>query len=70
MKKDNFLLLGLVVCTTFAVVPILSFITAFAHERGHGILIVPAIILNREIPVMPISVESEQETLQENPFRN
>ena len=48
LKKDNLLLLGLVVCITFAVVPILSFITVFAHERGHGLLIVPAIILNRD----------------------
>ena len=70
LKKDNLLLLGLVVCTTFAVVPILSFITVFAHEGGHGLLIVPAIILNREIPVMPMSEESKQGALQENPFQN
>ena len=46
MNKDNLLLLGLVVCITFAVVPILSFVTVFAHEGGHGLLIVPAFILN------------------------
>jgi len=36
----------------------------FAHEGGHGLVIVPAIILNREIPVVPT------EGMQENPFKN
>jgi hypothetical protein len=36
----------------------------FSHEGGHGIIVVPAIILNQEIPKIPI------EGMQENPFRN
>jgi hypothetical protein len=46
------------------IMPILTFITIFSHEGGHGIIVVPAIILNREIPKVPT------EGMQENPFRN
>jgi len=50
--------------TLFLILPILTFVTMFSHEGGHGIIVVPAIILNREIPKVPI------EGMQENPFRN
>ena len=50
--------------TLFMILPILAFVTMFSHEGGHGIIVVPAIILNREIPNVPI------EGMQENPFRN
>ncbi len=40
----------------------LSFVNLFGHEGGHGLLVVPAILLNREVPV--IGGEGE------NPFRN
>ena len=50
--------------TLIMILPILAFVTMFSHEGGHGIIVVPAIILNREIPKLPI------EGMQENPFRN
>lgn len=49
-----------------AAAPGLTFITVFAHEGGHGLLIVPAIILNGQIPDIPAE-ESEQNW---NPFLN
>jgi len=49
---------------TLAVVPFLVFISMCAHEGGHGLIVVPAIILNMEIPEVP------SEGMQENPFRN
>jgi len=54
------------------VAPFLCFISIFAHEGGHGLLVVPAIILNREIPEMP-TVEEDvtgAETHEWNPFQN
>ncbi|MFX0151735.1 MAG: hypothetical protein ACFFAJ_13185, partial [Candidatus Hodarchaeota archaeon] len=54
----------LIFCMTILVVPFLVFICMFAHEGGHGIIIVPAIILNMEIPEVP------SEGMQENPFKN
>lgn len=50
--------------TLFMILPILAFITMFSHEGGHGVIVVPAIIFNREIPDIPV------EGMQENPFRN
>ncbi|MFX1284694.1 MAG: hypothetical protein ACFFB5_13630 [Promethearchaeota archaeon] len=50
--------------TLIMILPILAFVTMFSHEGGHGIIVVPAIILNREIPKVPV------EGMQENPFRN
>ena len=50
----------------------LTFVGIFAHEGGHGLLVVPAIILNREIPETP-SVEGETngtENHEWNPFSN
>jgi len=40
----------------------LSFVNFFEHEGGHGVLVVPAIALNGEIPA--VGVEGE------NPFKN
>ncbi|MFX0185136.1 MAG: hypothetical protein ACFE95_18800 [Candidatus Hodarchaeota archaeon] len=50
--------------TLFMILSILTFITMFSNEGGHGMIIVPAIILNREIPEVPI------EGVQKNPFTN
>ncbi|MFX0124369.1 MAG: hypothetical protein ACFFAE_12075 [Candidatus Hodarchaeota archaeon] len=50
--------------TLLMIFPILVFITMFSHEGGHGLIVVPAIMLNREIPELPI------EGMQENPFKN
>lgn len=50
------------------VAPFLCSVSIFAHEGGHGILVVPAIILNREIPEMPTVTEAE--THEWNPFPN
>ncbi|MFX0085567.1 MAG: hypothetical protein ACFFAU_07830 [Candidatus Hodarchaeota archaeon] len=63
-STTNLLELLFISSTLFMVLPILVFITMFSHEGGHGIIVVPAIILNREIPEVPT------ESLQENPFRN
>ncbi|MFX1255296.1 MAG: hypothetical protein ACFFCZ_27085 [Promethearchaeota archaeon] len=67
MKKlslDNLKVLIIVSCTLLVSVPFLAFICMFAHEGGHGIIIVPAILLNGEIPEVPSA------GMQENPFRN
>lgn len=45
-------------------VPFLAFISMFAHEGGHGLFIVPAIIINGEIPEIPSTGSTE------NPFHN
>jgi len=51
------------------VAPFLCSVSIFAHEGGHGVLVVPAIILNREIPNMEEDV-TEAETHEWNPFQN
>jgi len=50
--------------------PPLTFVGVLAHEGGHGLLIVPAIILNRQIPKVPNEETSWAGNSEWNPFSN
>ena len=52
-KQGNVKVLLLIFFTVIIAAPPLTFVGIFAHEGGHGLLVVPAIILNHEIPEMP-----------------
>jgi len=53
LRKRNIKTLLLMFLIVIIAAPPLTFVGIFAHEGGHGLLVVPAIILNREIPEMP-----------------
>lgn len=65
MKYNSFFNIVILVLAVLAAAPALTFITVFAHEGGHGLLIVPAIVLNGDMPDMPTEQSEEW-----NPFPN
>ncbi|NHJ02321.1 MAG: hypothetical protein EAX86_09320 [Candidatus Heimdallarchaeota archaeon] len=60
---ESYFSLLLIFFMLLPIVPLIAFINMFAHEGGHGLVIVPAIIINQEIPGVPT------EGMQENPFK-
>ena len=71
-KQENIKVLLLMFSTVIVAAPPLTFVGIFAHEGGHGLLVVPAIVLNREIPEMSMVEEgaTEAETREWKPFPN
>jgi len=71
-QKENIKLLLSIFFMVIIAAPPLTFVGIFAHEGGHGLLVVPAIVLNRKIPEMPTVEEgaTEAETREWNPFPN
>ncbi|MGC1120712.1 MAG: hypothetical protein WBA22_06420 [Candidatus Methanofastidiosia archaeon] len=53
MRSSSLLNAMLILLVIIAAAPALTFITVFAHEGGHGLLTVPAILLNGQMPDMP-----------------
>jgi hypothetical protein len=65
MRSSSLINATVILVVVIAASPALTFITVFAHEGGHGLLIVPAILLNRQIPDMPT-----EQSENWNPFPN
>ncbi|MGC1120715.1 MAG: hypothetical protein WBA22_06440 [Candidatus Methanofastidiosia archaeon] len=66
MRSSSLFNATVILLVVIAAAPALTCITIFAHEGGHGLLIVPAILLNGQIPDMP----TEQSEQNWNPFPN
>jgi hypothetical protein len=72
LRKRNIKTLLLIFLIVIIAATPLTFVSIFAHEGSHGLLVVPAIILNREIPEMS-NMEGETsgtENHEWNPFTN
>jgi hypothetical protein len=64
--KSSSLVNGVVIlAVVMAAAPALTCITVLAHEGGHGLLIVPAILLNGQLPDLPA-----EQSENWNPFPN
>jgi hypothetical protein len=65
MKSNSLVNSMVILVVVMAAAPALTCITVLAHEGGHGLLIVPAILLNGQMPDLPT-----EQSENWNPFPN
>lgn len=70
IKENSLLKYILLVLLLILLNPIFTITNILCHEGGHGIFVLPAIILNREIPEPPKVQGYEGGIYDENPFKN